>query len=54
MIKWLAKWILQDYICETQSKWWKAGVNQQLHEPESAKHGHISASKYWHGIEGEE
>jgi len=54
MIKRLARWILRDEIFLSEMEWWKAGVNQQLHEPISAEHGHISHSKYWYGIEGEE
>jgi hypothetical protein len=28
-------------------KGWKAGVNQQLHEPETAEHGHLPRAEYW-------
>lgn len=50
IISWFCKWWLKnDY--DQYIKGWKAGVNQQLHEPESAKHGHISKSMYWHGEE---
>lgn len=51
MIKTLCRWILRNEILELEMKWWKAGVNQQLHEPESAKHGHISKNMYWNGEE---
>jgi len=52
MIKRLARWILRNEIWNDQMEWWKAGVNQQLHDSVSAEHGHISHSKYWYGIEG--
>ena len=51
MIKRICRWILRHEITDTEIKWWKAGVNQQLHEPESAEHGHISKSMYWYGEE---
>ncbi len=28
-------------------KGWADGVNQQLHEPETAEHGHMSREEYW-------
>lgn len=28
-------------------KGWADGVNQQLHEPETAEHGHMSHAEYW-------
>jgi hypothetical protein len=28
-------------------KGWADGVNQQLHEPETAEHGHLSRAQYW-------
>jgi hypothetical protein len=51
MIKRFARWILRHEILDIELSWWKAGVNQQLHEPESAEHGHISKSMYWYGEE---
>jgi len=53
MIKRLARWILRVEINNLEHDWWVAGVNQQLHEPETAKHGHKSYSMYWHGVEEE-
>ena len=51
MIKRLARWILRHEIIKIELDWWAAGVNQQLHEPETAEHGHISHNKYWFGID---
>ena len=51
MIAWFCKWYLRSYINDLENKWWVAGVNQQLHEPETAWHGHMSHSKYWTGEE---
>lgn len=47
MIKRICRWILWNELLDAYTKGWKAGVNQQLHEPESAEHGHISESEYW-------
>ena len=44
--KWYLQWDYSEYI-----RGWKAGVNQQLHEPKSAQHGYISSSMYWRGEE---
>jgi hypothetical protein len=51
MIKRIARWILRHEILDIELSWWKAGVNQQLHEPRSAEHGHISKNMYWYGEE---
>ena len=51
MITRFCKWYLRRYIIDLKHDWWIAGVNQQLHEPETAKHGHMSANKYWTGID---
>jgi hypothetical protein len=51
MIKRLARWILRVEINNLEHDWWIAGVNQQLHEPETAEHGHMSHNKYWFGID---
>ena len=46
-MKWLFRWMFNSELMDEYLKGWKAGVNQQLHEPKSAEHGHISKSKYW-------
>ena len=53
MIKRFARWILRAEINNLEHDWWVEGVNQQLHEPETAAHGHKSSSMYWHGVEGQ-
>ena len=54
MIKRIARWIMSGELLNEYLKGWKDGVNQQLYDPKSCEHGHISYSKYWYGIEGEE
>ena len=54
MIKRIARWILSGELLDEYLRGWKDGVNQQRYDPLSAAHGHISYSKYWHGIEGVE
>lgn len=51
IIKRLARWILSNELMDEYSRGWKAGVNQQLYEPDSAAHGVISHSMYWRGEE---
>lgn len=51
MIKRICRWILRNEIWEIEKKWWRAGVNQQLYDPESAEHGYMTHSQYWHGDE---
>ena len=43
--------MFKDEIFDEYLRGWKAGVNQQLYEPDSAEHGHISHSMYWKGEE---
>ena len=47
MIKKICRWILRNEIFEIERTWWRAGVNQQLYEPESAAHGHKTYNEYW-------
>jgi hypothetical protein len=51
MIKRLARWILRVEINDLENNWWIAGVNQQLYEPDTAEHGHMTYNKYWYGEE---
>ena len=34
-------------LSEEYLKGWADGVNQQLHEPETAEHGHLTVAQYW-------
>lgn len=47
MITWFCKWWLGIELCNQYMKGWKAGVNQQRYEPESAEHGYISYFEYY-------
>ena len=54
MIKRIARWLLSDELLQEYLKGWSDGVNQQRYEPNTCTDAHISYSKYWHGIEGEQ
>ena len=47
MIKKICRWILRNEIFEIERHWWRAGVNQQLYDSESAEHGHMTYNEYW-------
>ncbi len=47
MIKKMCRWVLSSEILDIEMKWWRAGVNQQLFEPQTAAHGHMSYYEYW-------
>lgn len=47
MIKKICRWILSSEIHDREMHWWRAGVNQQLFEPDTAVHGHMTYFEYW-------
>jgi len=50
-MKFLFRWMFSGDLMDEYFKGWKAGVNQQLYDPKSAEHGHLSESMYWYGEE---
>jgi len=50
-MKFLFRWLFTGELMDEYLAGWKAGVNQQLHEPESAEHGQMSLSMYYTGEE---
>jgi hypothetical protein len=51
MMRRFAKWILRDYITDTESFWFEIGANQAYYEPETVKWVLWSSQKYWEGEE---
>lgn len=50
-MKWLFRWMFSSDLLQAYMDGWKAGVNQQAHEPETAEHGLMSHEQYWRGEE---
>ena len=41
------QWIARGELLDEYMRGWKAGVNQQKHESDSASHGVLTAAEYW-------
>lgn len=46
-MKRIIRYLADSEMTEQYLRGWADGVNQQLYEPESAEHGHLTASEYW-------
>jgi len=47
MMKKVILWLAKSEMTDEYMRGWKAGVNQQLYEPMSAEHGHLTPIEYW-------
>ena len=47
LISRFCKWWIDRDLLLAYLKGWKDGVNQQLYDPESAEHGHMTKKEYY-------